>query len=61
MGHCSGEELGSACTGLLMIWLCLAAAPSGSSVEPTLLTQDSQVRQGEKEISSWYLIAEKSL
>jgi len=60
VGHCSGEELGYACTGLLMIWLCLAAASSGGSVDPSLLTQGSQVRRGEA-ISSWYLIVEKSL
>lgn len=43
IGWCTPEEVSGACDGLLMVWLCLAAASSNSPVDTALLTGGSQV------------------
>lgn len=43
IGWCTQEEVSGACDGLLMVWLCLAAAPSNSPVDTALLAGGPQV------------------
>ena len=43
MELCTAEELSVASDGLLMVWLCLSASPSGSPVDTSLLTTPPQV------------------
>ena len=39
-----------ACDGLLMVWLCLAAAPSGSPVDASILTKSAQVTMSDSAV-----------
>ncbi|CAI8034563.1 TATA-binding protein-associated factor 172 [Geodia barretti] len=47
VGVCDPAELSGACECLLMSWLCLSASPSGSPVDPSLLTRAHQGSHGD--------------